>query len=149
MSEYDIRLADFYQDWYEAHWRWQDASGTILEAKSAYDGGDDHAALGKLIDCVIEISGSLGKLYEPYTYDYPRYNNMALFDIIGTFMDAAEPPPAYVFSMAELLQTMLKAESSAIKYFVGLVDAYRQSVWDKPFNAEFYAALAKGFEQWA
>ncbi|GAH29755.1 unnamed protein product, partial [marine sediment metagenome] len=34
------------------------------------------------------------------------------------------------------------------EYFVGLVDAYRQSIWNRPFNKDFFAALARGFMEW-
>lgn len=48
--------------------------------------------------------------------------------------------------MDTLLNTMLTATPYQLQYFIGIVDAYRQSVWNKPFNAEFFAALARGFE---
>ncbi|GAH32071.1 unnamed protein product, partial [marine sediment metagenome] len=35
-----------------------------------------------------------------------------------------------------------------VLYFIGLIDAYRQSVWNQPFNKEYYAALARGFQEW-
>lgn len=51
-------------------------------------------------------------------------------------------------TMEALINTMLIAEPDEVNYFIGLVDAFRQSVWNKPFNQEFFAALARGFEQW-
>jgi len=59
----------------------------------------------------------------------------------------AEAPEAE-FNMGVLLSTMLTAEPSQIEGFVGITDAYRQSIWDKPFNKEFFAALARGFREW-
>lgn len=56
--------------------------------------------------------------------------------------------PANGITMEALLAVMLAAEADEVMYFVGLVDAYRQSVWTKPFNEDFYAALARGFEKW-
>lgn len=47
--------------------------------------------------------------------------------------------------MGMLLLAMLSAESDQIRTFIGIVDAYRLSVWNKPFNAEYYAAIARGF----
>ena len=55
---------------------------------------------------------------------------------------------SYTLTMGDLLSTMLGADPSEVTYFVGLVDAYRQAIWNKPFNAEFFAALAQGFMQW-
>ena len=57
----------------------------------------------------------------------------------------AEPT---VLTMDDILSTMLAADPNQVRYFVGLVDAYRQSIWNKPFNVDFFAALARGFEQW-
>ncbi len=59
--------------------------------------------------------------------------------------EAAEP---YDLTMADIIATMLIAAPDDVKWIVGIIDAYRQSIWDKPFNREFYAALARGFEQW-
>ena len=50
------------------------------------------------------------------------------------------------FEMEMLLSAMVTATPYELKYFIGLVDAYRQSVWNKPFNQEFFAALARSFE---
>ena len=61
-----------------------------------------------------------------------------LYDNIG---------PAEI-TMAAILNAMLIASPYEVNYFVGLVDAYRQSIWNKPFNKEFYAALARGFMEW-
>ncbi len=148
MSEYDDFLSDFYTQFYNAGGWYGGAETDLNNAESSYGTGDDHAALGSLILAVRHIVDSLTFLYDPYDYDYPRYNVVKLFDLIGVFMADYDPPTPYELTMSDILNTMLKAESSDIKYFVGLTDAYRQSVWDKPYNAEFYAALARGFEQW-
>jgi len=50
--------------------------------------------------------------------------------------------------MDDILSAMVTANPDQVRYFVGLVDAYRQSIWNKPFNEEFFAAIARGFEQW-
>ncbi len=52
------------------------------------------------------------------------------------------------FTMETLINTMLVADPEEVTYFIGLVDAYRTSIWNKPYNSEFYAALARGFETW-
>lgn len=70
--------------------------------------------------------------FDPFAYKGPTW--WYLTECIG------EP------NMEGIINAMLEAEAEEIKHFVGLVDAYRQSVWDKPFNQEFYAALARGFD---
>ncbi len=54
----------------------------------------------------------------------------------------------FELTMDAILSTMIGASPDQVTYFVGLVDAYRQSIWNKPFNAEFFAALSRGFMEW-
>jgi len=51
-------------------------------------------------------------------------------------------------NMGMILTAMYEATNDELLNFIGLVDAYRQSLWNKPFNAEFFAAIARGFEEW-
>lgn len=53
--------------------------------------------------------------------------------------DAAE------VTMDAILTAMITADFDELQKFVGLSDAYRTAIWNQPFNAEFYAALARGF----
>ena len=48
-------------------------------------------------------------------------------------------------TMADILTAMLTAEYDQLQQFIGIEDAYRSAIWDQPFNAAFYAALANGF----
>lgn len=48
-------------------------------------------------------------------------------------------------TMDAILSAMVTATFEQLQYFIGLVDAYRVAVWNEPFNAEFYSALARGF----
>jgi len=47
--------------------------------------------------------------------------------------------------MDAILTAMITADFSQLQKFTGLSDAYRVALWNEPFNAEFYAALARGF----
>jgi len=48
-------------------------------------------------------------------------------------------------TIADILNAMLAADYDELSQFIGIEDAYRSALWDQPFNAEFYAALARGF----
>jgi len=76
---------------------------------------------------------------------HPAIANALDRDKACPFITGAEP---YELTMDDLIQTMLVADPNQVEYFIGLVDAYRQSVWNRPFNQEFFAALARGFELW-
>jgi len=47
--------------------------------------------------------------------------------------------------MPSILSAMLAAEYEELQEFIGIVDAYRVALWNQWFNAEYYAALARGF----
>ena len=69
----------------------------------------------------------------------------ALILLRTNWPEDGEPPPEYELTMDKILSVMVAAQADDIQYFVGLVDAYRTSIWNKPFNEEFFAALARGF----
>jgi len=50
--------------------------------------------------------------------------------------------------MDSILTAMITAKFSELEKFIGIVDAYRVALWNAPFNADFYGALARGFQQW-
>jgi len=51
-------------------------------------------------------------------------------------------------TMSDILLAMLTADFDQLKKFIGVVDAYRVAIWNAPFDAEYYAAIARGFEKW-
>lgn len=54
-------------------------------------------------------------------------------------------PTGGTVTMSAMLNAMLLAKYDELQYFIGLEDAFRSAIWDQPFNADFYAALARGF----
>jgi len=76
---------------------------------------------------------------------HQNYNLSQWLVKANDYLDAmGEPEP---FTMDTLINAMLTATPEQITYFIGLVDAYRLTIWNEPFNAEFYAAIARGFER--
>lgn len=73
-----------------------------------------------------------------------RYWHNAALQYVNDYV----PWSAGDLTMDALLSTMLSANPNQVMYFIGLLDAYRQSVWNRPFNREFFTGLAKGFQQW-
>ncbi len=58
------------------------------------------------------------------------------------------PSEAGAIDMSAIINAMLLANPDEVTYFIGLTDAFRKSIWNRPYNRDFYAALARGFEQW-
>jgi hypothetical protein len=111
------------------------------KARAHYDAGEYSDAIYDLIESTWYAGQYAGSVHCRGFYGYD--SDQAL--ICALHPDMAGSQIGEV-TMEKMLAAMLEAETDEISYFVGLVDAYRQSVWNKPFNAEFYAALARGFE---
>ena len=109
------------------------------DAYTHWSANQDHNAIEDILRCLTDVITAAG--YAGYGY--------TPFDNVGPwwwyFTNCIEAP---TFDMSSLINAMLLANPVEVEYFVGLVDAYRQSIWNRPFNKEFYAGLARGFEQW-
>lgn len=57
-------------------------------------------------------------------------------------------PTTPTITMPAILNAMQKATFDELQSFIGIEDAYRVALWNAPFNADFYAALARGFVKW-
>jgi len=118
--------------------------GSAALARMYYDYGDESKALDYLIDSVNSIASFMSY---SLTYSCGGATKFYLMRALKQLPDYTGEPSG-LSTMGGLLSLMLSAEPSEILYFIGIVDAYRQSVWNQPFNQEFYAALARGFMQW-
>ena len=111
----------------------------MSDAWSHWNAFDDHAAIEDILHGLSDANAAAG--YAGYGY--------APFDYVGPwwwyFTNCITIPE---ITMDSILSVMLSADPDQVEYFVGLVDAYRQSIWNRPFNQEFFTALARGFEQW-
>lgn len=83
-----------------------------------------------------------GYWFESHQVDW-RGNTTIALKLLKDKIDELGAPPE--LNMDSILSAMITADFGQLQYFVGLVDAYRMALWNQPFNAEFYAALARGF----
>ncbi len=67
---------------------------------------------------------------------------LSMFDYLNDNIGGGE------VDMASILTAMLAATPEEIQQFIGIVDAFKVSIWNRPYNEDFYAALARGFAQW-
>ena len=127
------------EDWYDAEW-------DIDKAWEKYGIPDDHIAINYLCraaDHLLNIH-----LHSNFWYPYGLNGFDSMQEALFKLTDARLEDAAPEVNLDMIINAMLSAEPAQVEYFVGLVDAYRQSIWNKPFNQEFFAALARGFEQW-
>ena len=74
---------------------------------------------------------------------YDPWDRSSFYEsIYWAYKDA---PPAVV-TMESILAAMITATDDDFKSFIGIVDAYRVGLWNKPFDSNYYAALARGFK---
>jgi len=77
-------------------------------------------------------------IYANLTKDDPKYIPYYLENCVG----------GGEVDMDTIINTMLTANFNQLQKFIGIEDAYRVALWNAPFNADFYAALARGFQTW-
>lgn len=113
--------------------------GHTSDAYTHWTLNQDHLAIQDLIKACWDYGHSTGYLAYKYT---PFAPEGALYWYITHCI------VGYELTMDAILSTMLSADPTQVEYFVGLVDAYRQSIWNRPFDKDFFAALARGFMEW-
>jgi hypothetical protein len=126
-----------WNDWKNTYWpayAWYENEGYGWLVQAGIDGFTPTGwtnlvgALHDLFVCMEFVGGSGS---EPFEWAFG--NNLWWFAHGGAVdMDA-------------ILNAMLTADISQLTMFVGIADAYRSAIWDQPFNAEMYAAIAAGF----
>lgn len=114
-------------------------------------GAGSKLKLGKISEAgdKLQSAGQAANELALCLHAYYGYHLYYLIDALEWIDDnwPSEPEPAEL-TMDAILSTMLSADPPQVEYFVGLVDAYRQSIWNRPFNQEFFAALGRGFMEW-
>ena len=135
-------------DWYlydsfdDAKWRLEQADtsytallGNISEPVAQIEGNTIVSAIGSLISCLENFGG----------FTASSWNYSYLYRAIYLAWLECDPVPPPAVTMDEILSAMVTATDDEYQKFIGLVDAYRIGLWNKPFNAEYYAALGRGF----
>ena len=103
--------------------------------------GNDHKALEEIIKCCQDLITTFTALIGD-DMGYAPYAVLPYFCRFHTIESAGE------VTMRAILDEMFSASNEELLQFIALVDAYRQSLWNKPFDAEYWAAVARGFEKW-
>lgn len=126
--------------WASARTWWVNSNIRLNFATDERLAGDALESLKWTISAIWDTNDAIKYLADFFTTDYLQSDFMECFYWANKDVEAPE------FDMDTLLSTMVSADNDQLKYFIGIVDAYRQSIWNKPFNAEFFAAIARGFE---
>lgn len=110
-------------------------------ARTQWNIPNDHLAIHYTINAVNNILNifdyMLGK-FAPYSPSFAIHHFLYYHTVESGAAD-----------MDSILNAMLGATFAQLQQFIGIEDAYRVALWNAPFNADFYAALARGFVSWA
>jgi len=128
-------------NWDNAYYERYYAQTSINAAQAHWNLGEDHEAINDLIIAVQYHNDCLDWML---TFSLPLSPTTLLPKILYQIYDIAGGEP-FELTMAALINCMLTADNEEYKSFIGIVDAYRVALWNKPFEVEFYAALARGF----
>lgn len=121
--------------------RWQ-----LAQALSDWNGANDHAAIRHVMYAVEYNNSAIEMVLAQGFYGWSG-DSHALLNALNRSKACpfiTEAPPSEV-TMDDILSAMIAADFNDFQKFIGIVDAYRVALWNEPFNAEFYAALARGF----
>ncbi len=136
--------ADLLRDNYDGAWLFYEWAADDFDAARVYwNGGNDHLALDKCITGCYRLASSVYYIIGRFTEVSPWYLLPKLHTLSWEY--SMDEPPAADVSMDAILSAMITASLDEYTEFIGLVDAYRVGLWNKPFNSEYYAALARGF----
>lgn len=111
-----------------------------------WNAADDHKAIRHLIEgldaCGSYAVDMLARGF--YGYDGSDYALLCALDrsFANEFITEA---PEFELTMSAILSRMVSASFSEFQAFIGYIDGYRVALWNKPFNSDYYAALARGF----
>lgn len=149
VSEYDDRLAMLAAQWDYLDDNHGYATTHGVEAFTEWFAGNDHAAIGKLIN----QTGKFLKMWRvliwktPAPYDY--YNIPLMFGLIGDAI--GDVPPEYELTVIKMIAAFVDPDTvdDHRHAWMLLTDAYRASMYDKPFDMEYHADWVQRFRSWA
>lgn len=121
------------------------ADGLFLKISQA----QVYANAGNWLQAIFKITYALDNIryvFDWFNYFYNSDPNQS--PLLESIYWASKDIPKTEVTMRSILDVMFTASNEELKQFIALVDAYRQSLWNKPFDVNYWAAVARGFEQW-
>lgn len=67
--------------------------------------------------------------------------------LVPAMFEKLLPAEDITTDMAGMILAMYEAEPDEINSFIGLTEAFKMYLWNRPFYAENWAEIARGFEQ--
>ncbi len=146
--DYDTIFTLFEDDMYNA-WGFGFNVRTDADfAENQYHAGFKDSALHN----IIHAGQNAGNAWDAYItssgLDFPWMSITALFESLNERLVELEEAAPGELTLFKMVNAMLDGVPTDIEMFVGITDAFRQSIWNRPFNKQLYANLARSFETW-
>ena len=138
---------DAFAEWtgfFDSFKNWVATAGT--HAQAAFDGCPnpvDRTHFYRLYDAVQSIRSALTVLTNT---TWPTWDTSNFYESI--YWANKDASADYELTLFKMVNAMLDGLPPEIELFVGITDAYRQSIWNRPFNQQLFANLARSFETW-
>lgn len=117
----------------------------VSTAVTYWLGGDDHLALYYAIQALSPIKYMLYRLYDA---NYPSIGEFAVPYYLE-HCTGGDPPPEYELTWLKVIESYIAADDDHRSGWQLLVDAYKASMYDKPFDLEYHTMWVKRFKSWA
>jgi len=112
-----------------------------LIARNFQQDAYDFADAGSWKWAIYSTLSAFDNLLENYSFDIES-------SVYGECLYWAAREGGNGIDMDSILNAMFSASFTQLQKFIGLEDAYRLAIWNAPFNAEWYASIARGFQKW-
>ena len=142
---YDDVVDDLYNSYLDAQAA-QGQLGLNWYYADDYFPADKTNALSHVIQGMYRTLEFMAAVLSLDDYGYPE-NNYGLITALDRSLanEFITEAPAADVTMSNILSAMVSADFTEFQTFIGFIDGYRVALWNEPFNAEYYAALARGF----
>ncbi|MBA7652689.1 hypothetical protein ES703_60528 [subsurface metagenome] len=122
-----------------------DAYDAFVVAYYAYP-GDDHAALGAIINSVGQLCHCIKWLLD---YGWPSMDDFSIIQFLEdhTIAEAAPADP-FELTWLKVIEAYIAAEDDHRSAFQLLTDAYKASMYDKPFDLQYHKDWVQRFKSW-
>jgi len=124
-----------------AHW-------AVDNARFYYDGGDDHRALQAIIQAGEKWDDVWHRLLYGWSQASGFWRLIPLVEGIRDDFDEVSGGEEYELTLIKMIEAYIAAPDDARSAQRLLFDAYKASMYDKPFDLEYHTGWVQRFRSW-
>ena len=147
MTVFSSKVEALDDDWSDALDYFQIAQGYRVDAYTHYVANEDHEAIFDICIALNWYEKGMYKMACGYSSYVPPPDLPEILRLCWEY--EYTEMPEFDLTMTKIISAMILSIPAEIEFYIGLNDAFRQSLWDKPFNQSFFAELARAYREWA